>query len=93
MDVVYSLDGRPFRIDDDRLWDRSGRYVGKVVDGMVFNTDGTYLGEFRNDRLGYGRSHSNKRKSGHTAWASRTGISRMNRTGRMHPMGWDEFRG
>jgi len=51
MEIVYSLGGRPFKVDGDRVWDRDGRYVGRILDGMVFDPSGTYLGEFRTDRL------------------------------------------
>lgn len=94
MDVVYTLDGRPFRVDDDRLWSRDGQYVGRVVDGMVFNINGTYLGEFRSgDRLGFKHSHAAKRKAPHSPRANRSGISRMDRLARIHPIGWEEFHG
>lgn len=94
MDVVYTLDGRPFRVDGDRMWDRDGRYVGKIVDGMVFNTDGEYLGEFRNgDRLAFKQSHAHKHKAGHAARANRSGLARMDRMGRVRPAGWEEFHG
>lgn len=93
MDIVYSLDGRPFKVDDDRMWDRNGRYVGRILDGMVFNPSGAYLGEFRNDRLAYKHSHASKRKASHAPRADRSATSRMDRMGRMTPSGWDKFRG
>lgn len=93
MDVVYSLEGRPFRIDGDRLWTRSGAYVGKEVDGLFYDTAGAYIGEFKNDRLGYKTRNASKRKLGHMARMNKMGISRMDRMAKMMPMGWEEFRG
>ncbi|MFC6286808.1 hypothetical protein ACFP3Q_11395 [Nocardioides sp. GCM10027113] len=93
MDIVYSLGGRPFRVDGDRVWDRNGRYVGRIVDGMVFNPEGTYLGEFRSDRLAYKHSHAHRRKSSHMPRMDRSGTSRGDRMSRMTPAGWEEFHG
>lgn len=93
METVYSIAGRPFRVDGDRVWARDGRYVGKLVDGMVFAPSGEYLGEWRNDRLGYRNSHSNKRRSRHTKKMDKMAASTMSRMAKMMPMGWSEFRG
>lgn len=56
MDFVDSLGGRPFKVDGDRIWSKSGQYVGKVVEGRVFSSNGLYLGEFRDHRLASKRS-------------------------------------
>jgi hypothetical protein len=93
MEIVYSLGGRPFKVDGDRVWDRDGRYVGRILDGMVFDPSGTYLGEFRTDRLAYRLSHANKRKGSHMPRMDRTATSRMDRMARMTPSGWEEFHG
>lgn len=93
MDIVYSLGGRPFKVDGDRVWGRDGSYVGRIVDGMVFDPSGIYLGEFRSDRLAYRLSHAGKRKSGHAPRANRTATMRVNRVARVTPAGWEEFHG
>lgn len=93
MEIVYSLGGTPYKVDADRIWNRNGRYVGKIVEGMVFSTSGEYLGEFRNDRLAYKQSHANKRKGTHAARSNRSATSRGHRMGRMPPSGWEDFHG
>lgn len=93
MDVVYSLEGRPFRIDGDRLWTRDGAYVGKQTDGLFYNPSGVYVGEFKGDRLGYNARHADKRKLGHMLRMNKMGISRMDKTAKSMPSGWEEFRG
>lgn len=93
MDIVYSQGGRPFKVDGDRVWDRDGRYVGRIVDGAVFDSSGAYRGEFRNDRLAYKLSHAGKRKSSHIPRSNRAAIMRVNRVARVMPVGWQEFHG
>lgn len=93
MDVVYSLEGRPFRIDGDRLWSRDGVYVGKQVDALFYNTSGAYIGEFKGDRLGYNTRHAGKRKGGHMPRMNKMGISRMDKTAKSISSGWEEFHG
>jgi hypothetical protein len=93
VDIVYSIGGRPYKVDDDRIWNRHGEYVGKIVDGLVFSPSGEYLGEFRSGRLAYKHSHANKQKASHAPRASRSATSRMDRMARMPPAGWDDFRG
>jgi hypothetical protein len=93
MEIIYSLGGRPFKVDGDRIWDKSGRYVSRIVDGLVFSPSGEYLGEFRNDRLAYKRSHASKRRASHSPRSNRSATSRMNRMSRMTPAGWEEFHG
>jgi hypothetical protein len=91
--IIYSLQGRPFQVSGDRLWDRSGGYVGKFVDDMVFGPDGAYRGELRGERLGFRRNHASRRRSSHMTRMNRMGTMRMNRMARMMPSGWDEFHG
>jgi hypothetical protein len=93
MEIVYSLGGRPFKVDADRIWSKSGQYVGKVVEGRVFSPSGKYLGEFRDDRLAYKRSNASKTRMGHIARSNRSGTSRGNRAARTVPAGWEEFHG
>lgn len=73
------------------MWDRDGRYVGRIVDGIVFGRSGEYRGELRGERLGYRRNHAARRRSLHMARMNRTGTMRMNPMARMMPSGWEEF--
>lgn len=93
MEVVYSLEGRAFRIDGDRLWTRDGVYVGKQVDGLFYNPSGVYVGEFKGDRLGFNMRHAGKPKMGHMSRMNKMGISRMDKMAKSMPAGWEEFRG
>jgi len=60
---------------------------------MVFSPSGSYLGEFRNDRLGYKTSHSAKRKGSHMGRMNRMSSSASARMARTMPAGWEEFHG
>jgi len=91
VNVVYRLEGRPFRIDGDRLWTRDGAYVDKQVDGLFYYASGVYIGEFKNDRLGYNTRHAGKHKMGHMARMDKMGISRMDKMAKLVPLGWEEF--
>lgn len=93
MDFLYSYDGRPFKVDDDRMWDRDGNYVGKIVDDRVYDTDGQCLGEIRNERLAYNPSHASRTRAPHSARSNRSATTRSERTARSLPVGWEDFRG
>lgn len=93
MQIVYSINGRPFQVSGDRIWDRAGLYVGKIVSDLVFGPEGAYRGELRGDRLGYRRTHASRRRSTHVARMNRTSTMRMDRSARSMPSGWEEFHG
>lgn len=93
MEIVYSLGGEPYKAKNDRLWRRDGEYVGRIVNGMVFSPSGQYLGEFRNERLGFKQSHSSKHKGSHMARMNLSGTMRGHRMGRVIPAGWEDFHG
>lgn len=93
MEVVYTLEGRPFRTDDDRIWNRDGLYIGKQVDGLFYSPSGAYIGEFRGERLGFNHRHAHKNKAAHRPRRNRRAIVRRDRMARTIPSGWDEFRG
>lgn len=41
MEIIYAHGGRPFKLDDDRIWDRTGRYVGRIADNsLIYSADG-----------------------------------------------------
>lgn len=80
-------------MEGDRLWTRDGAYVGKQVDGLFYDTSGAYIGEFKNDHLGFNNRNAGKHKMGHMARMDKMGISRMDKMAKMMPMGWDEFHG
>lgn len=93
MDTIYSLKGRPFRRDADSLWAKDGHYVGKFYDEMVFSPTGEYVGELRNDLLGYRNNHANRHKGSHSRKSNKMAASTMTKMAKMMPMGWDEFHG
>ena len=60
---------------------------------MVFSPPGTYVGEFRNDRLGYKLSHGRKRQGSHVSRMNRMGWSASARMARSMPSGWQKIHG
>lgn len=58
MEHLYTKNGRPLRLDGDRLFARSGRQVGKVRSGKVFGPDGRYVGTIIGDRVIYRSTQS-----------------------------------
>lgn len=53
MDRIYTKNGRPLRLRNDKVFDESGRQVGKVRGKKVFGSDGRYVGTLVGDRLVY----------------------------------------
>lgn len=93
VEYVYSFGGRPFKVDGDRMWDRRGRYIGRIVDRQVFGPSGVYLGEFKDETLGYRRAHASRWKGSHAPRMDRAATLRMDRVGRIIPAGWEDFHG
>jgi hypothetical protein len=92
MDVVHSLGGVPFQLEDGSLWAKDGSYVGKLIDGVIYSPAGEYLGEAWQDRLVSYRHHEYKRESRHQAERDRQRITSVNAR-RITRQGMQDFRG
>lgn len=59
---LYTKEGHPIRVRDDKVYDKSGQQVGLLVDDKVYGPDGRYAATVVNDRLVY-RAHDDRRVS------------------------------
>ncbi len=50
---VYTKNGRPVQVHDDRVYSKRGRYVGHLDDGHLFGKNGRYIATVDGDRLVY----------------------------------------
>jgi hypothetical protein len=78
MSNLYTKNGRPLRLQGDRLYSRSGVYVGKVYDDRVYDPSGRYAGTIVGDRVVYRSTHSARIKGPSTS-ANRVGLAAANR--------------
>lgn len=76
--MLYTKNGRPLQLSDDKVNSRSGAYVGRIVDGKVYGPHGRYVGTIDGDRLVY-RSSEGARVVGATAAGNRGGTGAGNR--------------
>lgn len=53
MDALYTKSGRLLQRRGDRLHSRSGRYLGQLLNGKVYDPDGRYCGTVVGDRVVY----------------------------------------
>lgn len=60
---LYTKEGHPIRVRDDKVYDKSGEQVGRLVEGKVYGPDGRYAATVVDDRLVY-RASDNRRVSG-----------------------------
>lgn len=75
---LYTKNGRPLRRDGDRLFARSGTYVGRILGDRVFDPSGRYAGTIVGDRVVYRSTHS-ARIAGPSVSANRVGSAGVNR--------------
>jgi hypothetical protein len=73
MDRLYTKNGVPLQVSDDKVHSRSGTYVGRIVDGKVYDQNGAYVATIDGDRLVHRSSH-NTRTVGATSSSNRGGI-------------------
>lgn len=76
---LYTKNGRPLQVSDDKVYNRSGKVVGRIKGEKVYGTDGRYVGTIVGDRLVYRSTHSAGISSPFSA-ANRAGSARANRT-------------
>ncbi|MEY9931574.1 hypothetical protein ABH926_006223 [Catenulispora sp. GP43] len=59
---LYTKEGHPIRVRDDKVYDKSGQQVGRLVDNKVYAPDGRYAATVVGDRLVY-RASDNRQVS------------------------------
>lgn len=77
---MYTKNGRPFQVSNDKVFSRSGKIVGRIKGEKVYGTDGRYVGTIVHDRLVYRSTHG-AGVSAPFAAANRAGTARANRAG------------
>ena len=55
---LYTKNGRPLRRSGDKLFARSGTYVGKIKGDYVFDPSGRYAGTIVGERVVYRLTHA-----------------------------------
>ena len=53
MSTLYTKNGRPLQLSGDRLYSRSGTYLGHINDNKVFAPNGRYAATVVGDRVIY----------------------------------------
>jgi hypothetical protein len=80
MDYLYTRSGRLLQRSGNYLHSRSGRYLGQVHNGKVFDPDGRYCGTVVGDRVVY-RTIDSAMPSAASAAGKRTPSVQANRSG------------
>lgn len=80
MDDLYTRSGRLLQRLGNQLHSRTGRYLGQVHNGKVFDPDGRYCGTLVGDRVVY-RTIDSAATSSASAAEACPASSRANRTG------------
>jgi hypothetical protein len=77
---LYTKNGRPLQVSNDKVYSRSGKIVGKIRNEKVYNTNGRYVGTIVGNRLIY-RSTQNATVSSSFSAANRIGSLRAKAAG------------
>ena len=77
---IYTKNGRPLQVHGDKVYSRSGQYVGRIRDGKIFDASGRYAATIVNDRAVYRSIHSARIISASSS-GNRSGIAASNRVG------------
>jgi hypothetical protein len=67
MATLYTKNGRPLQRSGDKLWSRSGVYLGKIRGDKVYDPQGQYAGTIVGNRVVYRRMNSGSRTGGSNA--------------------------
>lgn len=77
MTRLFTKRGRPLQRDGDKLYARSGKYLGRIKGRYVFDTSGKYAGTIDGDRVVY-RSMDSARVAAPSVAAARIGLAAIN---------------
>ena len=76
----------------DNLWTQDGSHIGKFYADEVYDSNGKYLGEIKNNNKLITHSSKNSRQSGFTPYISRVGhVSRVDNVGNIMIAGYENF--
>jgi hypothetical protein len=50
---LYTKNGRPLQLFDDKIYSKSGKIVGQINGNKVYGTNGRYVGTIISNRLVY----------------------------------------
>jgi hypothetical protein len=78
---LYTKDGRPVQVSGDRVYSRSGKYVGRLTSDRLHGPNGRYVASLVGDRLVYRSTHSARVGSSHAPYADRAGSGAANHAG------------
>jgi hypothetical protein len=77
---LYTKNGRPLQVSNDKVYSRSGIIVGRINGDKVYGTDGRYVGTIVGDRLVYRSTQSSVIKGVFSA-SNRAGAGTSKRAG------------
>jgi len=77
MSNLYTKDGRPLQQSGDRIYSRSGQYLGRISNGKVYDPAGRYAGTVVGDRVVY-RGIDSATLSGPSMSVNQVGTARIN---------------
>lgn len=80
MSSLYTKKGRPLQVSGDKVYSRSGKYVGRISGGKVYDPRGRYAGTIVGDRVVY-RTTESASISGPSVSAPRAGSAAANAVG------------
>ena len=81
MSSIYTKNGRPVQVSGDKVFSRSGQYVGRLKRDRLYAPDGRYLATLDGDRLIYRSTHSASMGGAHAPSANRGGSGAANSAG------------
>lgn len=79
MSSMYTKDGVPLKVSDDKVFNPRGRQFGRIKGSKVYGTDGRYVGTIVSDRLIY-RSTDSATIGSPFVPSMSTGFARTHRT-------------
>jgi hypothetical protein len=58
MSTLYTKNGRPLQVSGEKIYSRSGKYLGRIKRNKVFDPSGRYAGTIVGNRVVYRSTHS-----------------------------------
>lgn len=79
MHTLHTKNGRPLQLVGDRLFAKSGSYLGLVKNGKAYHSTGIYAGTIVGDRVVYRLEHSATLigPSVHAPWTPSVALNQM----------------
>lgn len=80
MSSLYTKSGRPLQVSGEKVYSRSGKYLGRIKRNKVFDPQGRYAGSIVGNRVVY-RLTDSASISGPSVSASRAGSAAVRAAG------------